>query len=174
MRTLLLLLLLLPALRGEASVIDRVVVVVDDQLVMASEVRLEEELARLDSSPLPYWAPSHGTALERLIDAAVVRRFAADVALYEADSDAVAARIEGIRTAVGSRAAWVAFLGEHGMDEGLLAGVVKRRMLVERYLARNLQQDPAEPEAWLRASDALMDQLRSRTRVREIAPRGGP
>lgn len=166
-------LLLAPALAG-AEVIDRVVVVVGDQLVLASDIRLEAELSFLDESPLPFWDPGHDDPLHRLVDAAVIRSSAGELALYEPPADAVRQRLEALRLKFRDRASWEEFLGRWGLDEPALLGVLRRRMVVERFLFRNLQLPPDDRVAWLAAADQLLTQLRERYRVREIPQRGFP
>jgi hypothetical protein len=45
-------------------------------------------------------------------------------------------------------------------------------MVVERYLSRNLTEDPARRDEWLAACDALLEELRPRFRIRHIPARG--
>lgn len=164
-------LLLLPA---RAGVVDRVVAVVGDQVVLASEIRLEDELAHLDASPLPFWDPDRGTALERLLDAAAIRRSASALDLYEPPDEAVRDRLEALRGRFASRADWEEFLARWGLDEPGLLAVLRRRMIVERYLLRNLQLRPDEREAWLQAAEQLLMRLRARYEVRPIPERASP
>lgn len=172
MRALLLAWLLLPTAR--ADVVDRVVAVVGDQVLLASEVRLEGELARLDESPLPFWDPDRGTALQRLLDAAAIRRSASDLDLYEPHDEAVRDRLEALRSRFPRRADWEEFLARWGLDEPGLLAILRRRMIVERYLLRNLQIRPDDREAWLQAAEQLLARLRARYEVRAIPERISP
>lgn len=172
MRALLLALLL--SLPARAEVVDRVVAVVGDQLVLASEIRFEEELSGLDESPLPFWDPRRGTALQRLLDAAAIRASASDLDLYEPPDEAVRDRLETLRGRFATRADWEDFLRRWGLDEPDLLVQLRRRMIVERYLFRNLQLRPDDREAWLGAADRLLERLRARYDVRMIPERADP
>ena len=164
---------------AEASVVDRVVAVVDTQVVLASDIELGSELSRIDPSPVPYWTrgPAVGGAEQRQIDAAILRAAAGDVALYEPEQDAIRARMEALRGRFESRADWTAFLARWGLDESTMAGVLKRRMVVEAYLQRNLQSSPSAAPTWNAECTALLEELRPRVRVRRVpapAPEAAP
>ncbi|MFT5458215.1 MAG: hypothetical protein ACI9K2_004720 [Myxococcota bacterium] len=158
---------LLGASPALATTIDRVVVVVDDQLMLASDVRIEEAMGQLDVSPSPFWAHDRAPAEQRLVEAGVIRVLAADVSLYQPSESAVRARAEAVlQRAPGTAGAREAFLADLGLaDDRGLAAVVRRRMVVERYLARNIQETGP---AWSGAFSSLIDRLRGRTRIREI------
>ena len=164
----LVMLLLLFAVPAWASPVDRVVAVVESELVLASEVRIEAELAPLDHSTSPFWDATRSQPLERLIDAAVVRIAAADVALYQPPDEDIAARREAIHIQFTDRRSWEAFLQRHGLDEDGLEVVLRRRMVVERYLSRNVLIDLQDRAAWLGAAGQLLSALRERMRVRRI------
>jgi hypothetical protein len=153
-------------LPASATVVDRVVVVVDEELVMLSEVQLEEALSTLDVTNSPFWSANHNTAVDRLIDAAVVRQVAGEVRLYEPPEKSVRNRVELIRRRFGGRLPWLEFLERWGLDEAQLRIIVRRRMVVERFLDRNLSVSTDEQQAWLTASDEFMKQLRLRLRIR--------
>lgn len=151
-----------------AVVVDRVVATVEAQLVLASEVEFEAVLVTLDASPSPFFDPTRGDPLERLVEAAVVREMAGDVAIYQPSDDEVAARVEAIRAKFAERAAWQAFLARWGHDEESLGALLRRRMVVERYLARNVQAKPDTAEAWWRGCRDLLDNVRPRYRIRYV------
>jgi hypothetical protein len=154
-----------------AQVVDRVVAVVGDrgdQLVTASDIALEEALAPLDSTELPFWNQRHGDALERLEDAAMVRVAASDVALYQPAPDAVRQRVAAIRDRFPNEAAWQAWLDRWGLDEDGLAAVLKRRMVVEKFLLRNLSRSPLDEAAWLAEMHEQLAALETRIPIRRI------
>lgn len=172
MLRLVLLALVLTAAPARAGVVDRVVLVVDEDIVLESDLRIEATLTGLDDSPSPFWSLQNGTASQRLEDAAVVRALAEGVRLYEPTPYEVAARVEKLRGRLGQESAWQAFLTLSGLDQDAIVQLMRRRMVVERYLARNLPEDPLDTEAWLDACHALLDQVRARFRVRRITLRG--
>lgn len=155
---------------ARAEVVDRVVAQVDQQLVLASDVTLETDLARRDLGQLPFWAPDHHDPLTRLIEAAVLRVASGEVGLYQPTTAEVDARLEAVRASFVDRASWTEFLRIHGIDEAALARVLRRRLVAERFLARNLQVSPDDEQQWLRDCDRLLQQLRARVRIREIPP----
>lgn len=166
--------LLLALLLGgpaHAGVVDRVVVVVEDEIVLASDVRIERMLTGLDPAPLPFWRLDHTTSEERLIMAALVRALAAGVTLYEPEDAAVRARMQALRARLGP--AWADWLALTGLDEEAVYSLLRQRMEVEIYLARNLPEDPADTTRWQQACQELIDQVRGRFTVRTIAPRAG-
>jgi hypothetical protein len=168
------LLLLLLALTGPAlaGVVDRVVMVVEDELVLESDIRLEAVLTSLDDAPLPFWRRDHDDPERRLEEAALIRALAAGVLLYQPQDSEVADRVARVRARLGSDEAWVAFRSLWGLDEAAVTGLVRRRMIVERYLLRNLPEDPENTERWLAACHALLDEVRPRYRIRRVPQRG--
>lgn len=152
---------------ARAEVVDRVVAVVEGLPVLASEVRLEEAMAAVDPSPVPFWTSS--SDFQRTsIDAVVLRYMAADVALYQPNREALTERLDALREAFGDHAGWTAFLEAHGLDESRVEVLVRRRMIVERYLLRNVQSSPEDKGSWLAESDELIEGLRPRVRIRVV------
>lgn len=166
----LLLLLTLLGAPVRAEVVDRVVTVVEDDIVLASEVELEAVLAILDPSPIPFWEERERDPHARLVDAAVVRHLAGDLAIYQPTPQEVHARVEAIRAHFPDRAAWTLFLAAWSIDESALRLLMRRRMLVERYLTRTLSEDPADRSTWIAACDHFLGEARRSLRIREVAP----
>lgn len=154
---------------AQAAIVDRVIAIVGEDPVLASEVALEIELAAVDRAPIPLWTCERPPE-QIAIDAALIRGLADEVALYQPAQEAVVARTLAIRDAFGSR--WEAFLVEHGLDLPALQVIVRRRMIVERFLLRALATDPADGDAWLAAYDEILGGLRDRVRVRVIPLHG--
>jgi hypothetical protein len=154
--------------QATAATLDRVVAVVESELVMDSEVRLEDELARLDRSELPFWGADRLTALDRLVQGATLRVAAEQVALYQPTDEQVQARHEAVRATFSNRQTWTTFLKRHGLSETTLGEALRRRMVVERFLGRNLQATPDQPVVWQIACDKLVEQLQQSIRVRTI------
>ena len=166
-----LLLLQTPAFSREV-VVDRIVIVVDEELVLSSEVRLEAVLTGLDAPTLPFWTLENGTSLERMEQAAIVRALAAGVDLYDPPAEEIEERLARLRERFGGPESWNAFEQLWGLDERSLARILRRRLLVERYLSRNLAEDPSDREVWLSACRDLLDEVRPRFRIRHLAQRG--
>ena len=153
-----------------AEVVDRVVAVVEGLPVLASEIRLEEAIAPFDPSPVPFWTSS-ADFQRTSIDALILRYLAADVALYQPSREQLAERVQALHDAFPDQAGWAVFLAAHGLDAARIDVVVRRRMIVERFLLRNVQADPADRGSWLAESDELIAQLRPRVRIRIVEPR---
>jgi flagellar biosynthesis regulator FlaF len=164
---LLLLLAVTPASGTERALVDRIVASVDRELVLASEIVLGRELAALDPGPTPFWSRAIDP-MEQRVDATVLRIAASDIALYQPSTADVQARLETVRAAFVDRATWEAFLGRHGLDEGALSQELRRRMVVERFLLRNLTAPVDDRAAWFGQVDQLTSALRPRFRVRRI------
>ena len=129
-----------PSQSNKPLVIDRVVAVVEDRIITASDVRLETALARFDPSPIEVLQQRRSEdALEVLIDAAVIRNLAGDIAIYAPSTAEVQRRFDGLRTHFDTRLAFRDFLRGHGLNAEVLAGRIYARMVAERYVARNIQ-----------------------------------
>lgn len=161
---------LLLVLSAHAEVIDRVVAIVEEQLITASDVTLEADLARLDASPVPFWSRGHGEALHRLIDAAVIREIARDVVLYRPTDEQIGERVTAMRERFPDRASWQDFLTGRGLDEDGLRAVMERRMVVEAYLLRNIAVPPSDEDRFIDAVDALLAPWEQRLSIREVGP----
>jgi hypothetical protein len=162
------------AVEARADVVDRVVAVVEDQPLLQSEVRLVAAMGR-DPSPVPGWTALHPDPLEDLVDATMIRLLAADVGLYQPTREQVAERLAAFRATFERDEDFDRFVTEHGLDGPSLENALRRRMIVERYLLRNLVASPSDVEAWARECRALLDAMRPRLRVRVIELRdAGP
>lgn len=168
---------------AQAEVVDRVVAVVDGEPILASDLRLIEALRSVDPSPVPFWS-ARREPLELAIDVVLIRHLAADVALYTPSREAVTERILALRQAfeqedsAGSSAAerWQRFLEVHGLEEaGQLEAVARRRLVVERFLLRNVQASPQDPAAWLTECQRLLEQLHRRPlKIRQVPAEPAP
>ena len=155
---------------ARAEVIDRVVAIVEEQLITASDVSLEAELSRIDPSPVPFWSRNHADPLHRLIDAAVIREIARDVALYKPSDEQIGARLAAMRERLADRDSWHVFLSGRGLDEEALRAVMERRMVVEAYLLRNIAVSSTDESHFIEVVDATLAPWEDRLRIREVAP----
>ena len=150
--------------------IDRIVAVVEEEVVLWSEVQLEAELAKYAPASSPFWSTDRTDPASRLIEAAILRQLASDVALYEPPEDQVREQAEAVRMQFPDRPTWLAFLATYGLDEVSLRTRIRRRLVVDRYLSRNLDVPTDDPQRWLIAFEPLMEQVRTRSRVRVVEP----
>lgn len=151
---------------ARAEVLDRVVAVVEGQPVLASDVAIGVELAQLDpSSKLP--APEGDLTLWA-IDTVAIRVLAESVKLYAPTDRDVLERIDAVRATFADREAWARFLARHGLDEERIVPMMRRQLVVERFLLRNIQADPADRAAWDAEVEGLLAVLRERVRSRVV------
>ena len=155
-----------------AAPLDRVEVVVEDELVMTSDLHLDVLLQELDTPSGPYWARTPADPMQRLADAALIRHIASDLAIYQPHADDVQARLDQLVVEhFATRGAWDAFLESKSLTDADVRLMLRRRMVVERYLSRNLHTSPAETDAWWAACDALIERERTRARIRVVPAR---
>ena len=148
--------------------IDRIVAVVEEEVVLWSEVQLEAELAKYAPATTPFWSTDRTDPASRLIEAAILRQLASGVALYEPPEDQVREHAESVRMQFPDRPLWLAFLAKYGLDEVSLRTRIRRRLVVDRYLSRNLDVPTGERQRWLEAFEPLMARVRERSRVRIV------
>lgn len=131
--------------------IDRVVVVVSDRIVTASDIRLEAELARRIPSPIRALRDIQlRDPTQALVEQAVIRSLAAQVAIYAPPPEEVQARLAALRETFPSPDDYDGFLRRHGLTEPSLVTLLTNRLSVERYVHRNIDlssQSAREDEA---------------------------
>lgn len=156
---------------GRAEVLDRVVAVVEGQPVLSSDVAIAAELARLDpNTRLP---PPNGDVTMWAIDMVVVRSLAESVKLYSPSAREVQERIDGLRSTFPDRGSWTRFLARHGLNEPRLEPMMRRQLVVERFLLRNIQADPDDRVAWNAEAESLLAALRN-SKPSRIVPVAAP
>ena len=128
---------ILSAAPPEPTLIDRVVVVVDDRIVTASDLALEEDLSI--RAPSPVLALALRPPLDALIDRALIRGLASEVGVYQPSTADVRQRLAAIRATFPGAVEWAAFLDSHGLTEDDLSGRLFSQMVVERYVRRNIE-----------------------------------
>ena len=101
----------------------------------------------------------------------MIRKLAGSVSLYSPPPEAVVARLSQIRARFGAEAGWQNFLEFWGLNDVNFARLLRRRMIVERYLNRNLPPSDVQNGDWEREFEALMEQVRGRFRIRMVPKR---
>lgn len=150
---------------ARAEVVDRVVVAVDDSPITASEIRLEDEIDALGLGEHPC-VRLPATPLDRAIDRVVIRAIAGDTSIYTPTEERVAERVERVRASFPDRESLLAWEASHGLDDLGLSLVMRRRLVVERWLERNVRLDGGEPAP---KCAAVLADARSRRRIRIVA-----
>lgn len=128
-----------------AQVVDRVLAVVDGQLVTLSDLRTARALGLAD-------AGDDGAAVAKLVDRALMVTEASRYAPPEPTPDAVEARLASVRDAVGSDR-FAAVLKRGGLDEEALRRTLRQDLLLEAYVAQRFsttaQPTDGEVETYL-------------------------
>jgi hypothetical protein len=154
----------------EPVLADRIVAVVGDRLVLASEVALETELAARNVYTLPALAERRKDALRWLVDMAIVRALAGDVRVYEPTRQEVADAIERFRGTFEDVTGFREFLDRFGVSEQRLQSLVTTRLVVEHYIQRNVGLGLTDAELDERYGQWIGDR-RQQVAIREIAER---
>lgn len=133
--------LLAPVAAQQSSVVvDRIVAVVGERLVLQSDLDLEQALSPLEDSPVAALMGPSADPLQVVIDRAIIRGLAGNAAIYVPSDTDVRDRVTTIRSHFADDTAWNAFLLVHGLDADRLASLLYSRLVVDRYIERNLQQ----------------------------------
>lgn len=119
-------------------VVDRVVATVGDRVITASDVSLERALAENDPSPVPAIQARRSDPMQSLVDLALARGQAGDIAVYAPSPADVRERLAAVRGGWPDPRGWEAFLARVGHTEEQLAGALYSRMVAERYVVRNI------------------------------------
>ncbi len=151
---------------AQADVVDRVVAVIAGEPILASDVRLEAALEAVDLEAAPFFRL--GDAEGRVMATAMIRTAASRLVLIEPDSDAVRTRLESIRGQFSEHSAWSTWLQRTGVDEEGLIAALRRRILVERFLERDVAPAHLEPEPYAIAVGSLLEELALRTPARRV------
>lgn len=151
---------------AQPDVVDRVVAVVAGEPILASDVRLEAALETVDLDAAPFFRL--GDAEGRVMATAMIRNAASRLVLIEPDGDAVRNRLEAIRGQFSEHAKWSTWLQRTGVDEEGLIAALRRRILVERFLERDVAQANLEPEAYAIAVTSLLEELALRIPARRV------
>ena len=116
--------------------IDRIVAVVDDAIVTASEVLLEQQLLQFDAVSSPALAAPQPDLLRLLEDRRVLEQLAGTRSVYQPSAQELTQRRTQLLNNLGDRAA--TFMIQWGFTESSLDRFLSRRMTAERYVNRNL------------------------------------
>lgn len=128
--------LLLPVALAET--VDRILHVVDQRVVTASDVALEAEIDPYDQSPIPALEDPAYPYEQRLVDFAILRQQAGDVKVFAPSTAEVQARWEAFRVSWPSPEAYLTFRARWGLTDDDLLGFFYSRLVVERFILRNL------------------------------------
>jgi len=148
----------------QAEVLDRVVAVVNNQAILASELDEEVRLAVLDPGQAGLGVLTRQKALEQLIARALIQQQIRqeDIQAVEPSPAEVKARLEEIRKEVpacvhqncASDSGWSAFLAAHGLNPERVEIYLRYRLEILRFIEQRFRQGiriaPEEIEAYYR------------------------
>jgi hypothetical protein len=154
----------------EPALVDRIVAVVGDRLVLASDVAIETEIGARNVYTLSALADRRKDASRWLVDMAIVRELAGDVRVYEPTRQDVADALERFAQTFGDAATYRAFLEHSGLSQERLQSLLTTRLIVERYIQRNVGLGLTDAELAVRF-DQWIAERRQQVAIREIAER---
>jgi len=105
-----------------------------------------------------------------LVDMAIVRALAGDVRVYEPTRQDVADALERFAESFGDAATYRQFLERSGLSQERLQSLLTTRLIVERYIQRNVGLGLADAELAARF-DVWIAERRQQVAIREIAER---
>ena len=154
---------------ANATTIDGVRSVVNNENIISSEITIESEIHKTDSPKEMVWFHNENGPHARLIMAAMLRTKAETLEFYVPSEEVVFARAERLRDYLGD-SRYRQFLISNGLTspENLLA-ILRKRIIVERFVARNISAPTTNPEQWHHELEMLLIELRTKVRVRNIA-----
>ena len=157
-----------------AEQIDRVVAIVGDRVITASDVALEESLVSRLPCPEIVLCDERLPAIERLIHFAVLRSLAGDAQAYAPTNNDVDRALGLLRRSWADVREYEAFLERWGLAERDIAGLVYSRLVCHRYLRRNLalslRGEDADPVVYAQRYALWIESRKSVVQVRTLAP----
>jgi hypothetical protein len=151
---------------AHAEVVDRILHVVGERIVTASDVAFEAALDPHDESPIRLLERPEYAYEDRLVDYAVLRELAGDVEVFRPAGTEVRARWETFRDRWAHREDRDAFLARWGLDDERMQGFLYSRMVVEKYIARNILTTRREDEDPLTRYRTALDEASKRIVMR--------
>jgi hypothetical protein len=167
------LLLLLPAWvhaqeDREPVVIDRVVVVVSGKVITQSDLNLSIVLDAQDPSEVPMLSGVATNPTERLINRKILLGLAGEIRVFQPTEAEVRIRMNRLKNSWTELNDYRTFMLQHGLNETRLMLRLTERIVVERYIERNLTGQGQEPT--LAEYRQWMAQHRAGVRIRKVAP----
>ena len=160
--------------RGRGEQTDRILAVVGDRVVTEFDVRMETALTPFLRCTEPPLCQAGQPLLERLIDSAIIRGLAADARVYQPSNEDVERRLALLRSGWVPPEGYPRFLAEFGLSEDDLAGYLYSRMVVEKYVQRNVDvvvtATGGEPADVIAFYEEWIRRQRSQERIRLVEP----
>jgi peptidyl-prolyl cis-trans isomerase SurA len=170
----------------QTVVLDRVVAVVNNQAILASDIDQEIQLSVLDPGGVGLGALTRQRALEQLISRALIQQqiHEEDVQAADPPQSEIAARLMEIRKELpvcirqncSSDAGWKAFLAAHGLTEERVESYLRYRLQIRRFIEQRFQPgihvSPEQIESYYRGT--LLPQYTAGEtipKLEQVAPR---
>jgi len=150
------------------ATIDRVMVVVGQRVITDSDVQLSIALDDRDSAKVPALSGAAPDPVDRLINRRILYDIAGKIRVYQPTETEVRARMARLMEQ------WVLlserrkFMQRYGLDEERLRRALAERMVVERYIERNLPSKDGVPIT-LTEFHQWMAKHRAGVRIRTVA-----
>jgi hypothetical protein len=128
----------------QPEVIDKIVVVVAERVITDSDLRLSIRMDERDPDSILLLAQAIPDPLQRLIDRHILLQMAGKVGVYQPTPAEVTARLAKVRSGWDGHSEYQSFLRMHGLDEARLRRLLTERMVVDRYIRRNLSGPAGE------------------------------
>jgi hypothetical protein len=154
----------------EPVLVDRIVAVVGNRLVLASDVAIENEMAARNVYTLQALAERRKDAGRWLVDMAIVRALAGDVRVYEPTRQDVSDALERFVATFEDAASYRRFLEQFGLTQERLQSLLTTRLVVERYIQRNVGLGLSDEELAARYEEWIAER-RQQVAIRNIAER---
>lgn len=135
---------------ARAEVVDRILHVVGQRTVTASDLAFEADLDAHDPGPVAAFEDPSLPLEQRLVDCALLREQAGDIDILKPSASEVQARWDRIRNTWTPPGEDLRFLARWGMREEDFKGWLYSRMVVERFVLRSLATaTPAAYAEWM-------------------------
>ena len=154
----------------EPVLVDRIVAVVGDRLVLASDVAVENEIATRNVYTLAALAERRKDAGRWLVDMAIVRALAGDVRVYEPTRQDVADALQRFTATFADATSYRQLLDRYGLSQERLQSLLTTRLVVERYIQRNVGLGLTDEELASRYDEWIAER-RQQVAIRDIAER---
>ena len=155
----------------QSIVMDRVTAIVGEQVLTANDIRLEAALAPIDPSPVPILRTTASDPLQSIIDLAIIRQKAGNIALYQPSASDLRVRLNQLRASADD---YDAILTQLAINESRIESILFARMVAENFVYRQVvlaSKGQSEDQTALNSRyRAWITTLRSETPIRVVSP----
>ncbi|MBM4390325.1 MAG: hypothetical protein FJ090_04315 [Deltaproteobacteria bacterium] len=148
-----------------AEPVDRVLVFAGDRIVTEGDVAFEAFFSPHDASPVPAFEDEGYPVEEKLVDIALARALAGDLAIFRPSDAEVRARLDAFLASFAEPEEGRRRLMEWGFDGEEFMGFLYSRMVAERCVLRSVVASDTGAD-WTERYAAWTTELRSRSPVR--------